>query len=99
MSGQRRGPVAEKLRSKEEAKRELCQTRDEAEALSKVEVDTLRSSVDSITSMTQQISRWTPQSTLFLSTSLSNPFFVFLSTSITYSSLFSSLVLSLSLTM
>ena len=58
MTAQRQGPVAEKLRSKEKARRELCQSRDEAEAVSKAEVDSLRSSVDTVSSSTQQITRW-----------------------------------------
>ncbi|CAI7993402.1 DNA repair protein RAD50 [Geodia barretti] len=58
MSAQRHGPVEEKLRRKEEEKRELCQARDEAEAVSKAEVDSLRSSVDAIGLTTQQISRY-----------------------------------------
>ena len=57
MTAQRQGPVAEKLRSKEAARRELCQSRDEAEAVSKAEVDSLRSSVDTVSSSTQQITR------------------------------------------
>ena len=57
MSAQRRGPVAEKLQSKEEAKRELCQVHEEAEAVSKAELDSLKASVDAVSSSTQQITR------------------------------------------
>ena len=57
MSAQQHGPVAENLQSKEEAKRELCQAREEAEAVSKAELDSLKASVDTVSSSTQQITR------------------------------------------
>ena len=64
MSAQRHGPVEEKLRKKEEEKRELCQARDKAEAVSKAEVDSLRASEEAVGSSTQQITRWAAWSTI-----------------------------------
>ena len=58
MSSHRRGPVAEKLQCKEKARRELHRSREEAEAVSKAELDSLKSCVDTIRTNTQQINRY-----------------------------------------
>lgn len=58
-TSQQYGPVEEKLRGKEREKEELRQNRDEAEAVSKAGLDTLKSAVDTIKTSTQQISKYT----------------------------------------
>lgn len=59
MTSQQYGPVEEKLRGKERERKALCQNRDEAEAVSKAELDTLKSAVDTIKTSTKQISKYT----------------------------------------
>lgn len=58
MSSHRQGPVEEKLREKEVEMKEMFQNRDEAEAVSKAELDALKSAVDTIKTATDQISRY-----------------------------------------
>lgn len=58
MTSQQYGPVEEKLRGKERERKALCQNRDEAEAVSKAELDTLKSAVDTIKTSTKQISKY-----------------------------------------
>ena len=53
----RRGPVGEKLSGLEEERREVAQSRAETEALSKAELDGLRSSKEAIQTTTQLISK------------------------------------------
>ena len=50
--------MEEKLRGKEREREELCQNRDEAEAVSKAGLDTLKSALDTIKTSTQQISKY-----------------------------------------
>ena len=59
MLSHRHGPVEEKLRCKEKEKKEVCQNRDEVEAVSKAELDSLKSAVDAIRTTSLQISRYT----------------------------------------
>lgn len=58
-TSQQYGPVEETLRGKEREREELCQNRDEAEAVSKAGLDTLKSALDTIKTSTQQISKYT----------------------------------------
>ena len=59
MLSHRHGPVEEKLRCKEKERKEVCQNRDEVEAVSKAELDSLKSAVDAIRTTSLQISRYT----------------------------------------
>ena len=58
MLNHRHGPVAEKLRSKEEERKELCQSRDETEAVGRAELDGVKSSLETVRANTQHIARY-----------------------------------------